>query len=68
MELKNPDIDAPGTILNANFRTIPFITNENKPSDKNVIGKEKNSIIGLIITFRHPNIIVSTIKDAKEPI
>ena len=33
-----------------------------------VIGKEKNSITGLTITFRHPNIIVSTIKEAREPI
>ena len=55
-------------MLKANFNTMPFITNENKPNDNSVIGKEKNSITGFTITFRHPNIIVSTIKDAKEPI
>ena len=55
-------------MLKANFNTMPFITNENKPNDNSVIGKEKSSITGFTITFRHPNIIVSTIKDAKEPI
>ena len=66
--LKNPDKLAPGTILNANFNTRPFTTNENSPNVKNVIGREKNSITGLTIKFNNPKIIVSVIKDANEPI
>ena len=46
--LKNPLICVPGTMLKANFNTIPFITNENKPNVKIVIGREKNWIKGLI--------------------
>ena len=66
--MKNPCKLVPGTILNANFNTRPFTTNENKPNVKNVIGREKNSITGLTIKFNNPKIIVSVIKDANEPI
>ena len=57
--MKNPCKLVPGTILNANFNTRPFTTNENKPNVKNVIGREKNSITGLTIKFNNPKIIVS---------
>lgn len=50
----------------ARYKTIPLITNENNPSVKKVIGKEKNLIIGLTVKLRHPNIIVSINKEPKE--
>lgn len=45
---------------------MPFITNENSPKVKKVIGNDKNSITGLTIKLRHPNIIVNIIKDPSE--
>lgn len=66
IEFKNPYKWAPGTIENAKYKTIPLITNENNPRVKNVIGIEKNWMIGLTIKLRQPNIIVSIIKDPRE--
>ncbi len=68
IEFNNPLRWAPGTIAKAKYNTIPLITNENNPSVKKVIGNEKNCITGLTIKLRQPNIIVSIIKDPKEPI
>ena len=52
----------------ARYKTIPLITNENNPSVKKVIGNEKNCITGFTIRLRQPNIMVSIIRDPKEPI
>ena len=66
MELINPFRWTPGTNENAKYNTIPLITNENSPKVKKVIGNDKNSITGLTIKLRHPNIIVNIIKDPSE--
>jgi len=66
MELINPFRWTPGTNENAKYNTMPFITNENSPKVKKVIGNDKNSITGLTIKLRHPNIIVNIIKDPSE--
>ena len=66
MEFKIPFKWTPGTMEKARYKTIPLITNENNPSVKKVIGKEKNLIIGLTVKLRHPNIIVSINKEPKE--
>ena len=66
IEFKNPFKWTPGTIENAKYNTMPLITNENNPRVKNVIGNEKNWIIGLTIRLRQPKIIVNIIKDPKE--
>ena len=46
MELINPFRWTPGTNENAKYNTMPFITNENSPKVKKVIGNDKNSITG----------------------
>lgn len=66
MELINPFRWTPGTNENAKYNTMPFITNENSPKVKKVIGNDKNSITGLTIKLRHPNIIVNIINDPSE--
>ena len=68
IEFKNPLRWAPGTNAKAKYNTIPLITNENNPNVKNVIGNEKNSMIGFTIRLRKPKIIVSISKDPNEPI
>ena len=64
--LINPYKYTPGTTLNANFNTMAFITNENKPKVKNVIGNDKNWSKGLIVKFKTPKIIVSISKEFKD--
>lgn len=68
IESNNPFKWAPGTNKNAKYKTTPLITNENSPNVKNVIGNEKNVIIGFTVKLRQPKIMVSIIKDPKEPI
>ena len=54
--------------MNDSFKTNPFITKENKPKVKNVIGNEKNFNIGFIVELSIPNITVRINSAFKEPI
>ena len=66
--LKNPYRATLATIIKDNFKTNALITKENNPKVKNVIGKDKNLSIGLIVELSKPNIIVRINSDLREPI
>lgn len=57
---------APGTMEKANESTAPLITNENRPSERNVNGNEKNCSTGFTTALHSARIKVNAIRLSPE--